>query len=110
MYKILYIISGDVHPFAVEIDETKTVYDLKSAIKKEQPALDTVLTRKLQLYRIDVKSIEEAKQISQNWSRNKSHNTRLWASCLLSTALGPTGLSEEMIYILVDFAKGELTD
>jgi len=101
MYKIFCIVPGDENPFAVDIDETQTVFDLQTAIETEQPDLATVV---LGLYRIDVKSIEEVEKKSQDLSGLK----RLEASEELSVVFGPTGPGTGDIHIiLVQPSAGE---
>ena len=50
MYKLFCIVNGESTPFPVDVDENKTVGDLKKFIKEEtEPDLDGVAAHQLTL-------------------------------------------------------------
>ena len=106
MYTIFCVFSGDNHPFPIKINKTRTVFDLQKAIKHEQPDLTNVLPRKIELCHIDVKGVDEAKQISQDLRDFK----RLEVFQELSTVFKRRGPGKGLIHILIHIAPRELRD
>ena len=102
--RVFYILYGDSHPSAIDIDIDKTYVDaLQQAIKEKESALGPFETKHLMLYHIDATSTEDAIFKSQTLSSLK----RLEVFWKLSDVFGPTGPAEQRIHILVKLPTGE---
>ena len=89
--------------FNVELNENRTVRDLREAIKLINSDLATFCAHEPTLYLLDAASTKDAIYKSQNLSSLK----RLEASQELSSIFGARGPSEGRIHVLVTLPAGE---
>jgi Crinkler effector protein N-terminal domain len=115
-YTLLCIVIGGTTPFAVKIDETQLVDELKKAIKKEAEhtcrAFDAY---ELTLYKIniDISNDNTCDKIIHDISRGDykfSEKRKLNPTFKVSEYSGETGFPEKTIHIFVEFPSGEPID
>src|SRR5258706_1182614 len=107
MYTIFCLLEGDMVPFAVRIDESQFVGDLKKSIREEMSDVH-VEARKLELHRIDVDASDLQKAIKdvETLAPRLIPTDRLNPTQKLNKVF-PSGPLDDQIHILVRVPEGE---